>query len=398
MSLADPEPDRADAEAGGKDAVSPPVRSSAASSALAPLMASGALLLDSPSEEEEEEGAELVWLHEHNAAPIALPPKGSSPPARTPAELATLLRAVQAPEEALAATAGWLLSDRRSSPATQRNYLRDISWWLWWVQARGLHLGDAPFFEADLYAAAMRGAGLSANTRLARISAASSWYVYLRRANAATTNPFDGMDRPKRRLLAPTRYITGPELDEMVAETVAGESPRTQAIMAVLRGTACRVSSLLGVQLHQLTHQGRFRVLQLPVKGGGIHPVKVSSYMGELIDGYLAERGTAPGPLFVSRTGRPLQRTYIRELIQRLAAAVGVPDARQLSIHGIRHSVATALLDAGEDLSVVQALLGHASPDTTQVYAHPDTLTRSPADRIDQRMAIAAERRTRHAR
>ncbi|MGW0065483.1 tyrosine-type recombinase/integrase [Streptosporangium sandarakinum] len=137
--------------------------------------------------------------------------------------------------------------------------------------------------------------------------------------------------------------------------------------------------------------------LQLPVKGGGIHPVKVSSYMGALIDGYLAERGIAPGPLFVSRTGRPLQRTYIRELIQRLVAAVGVRDARQLSIHGIRHSVATALLDAGEDLSVVQALLGHASPDTTQVYAHPDTLNRSPADRIDQRMATAAERRTRHA-
>ncbi|MFF0250498.1 tyrosine-type recombinase/integrase [Streptosporangium sandarakinum] len=74
-----------------------------------------------------------------------------------------------------------------------------------------------------------------------------------------------------------------------------------------------------------------------------------------------------------------------------------MPDARQLSTHGIRHSVATALLDAGEDLSVVQALLGHAGPDTTQAYAHPDTLNRSPADRIDQRMATAAERRTRHA-
>ncbi|GAA3427756.1 hypothetical protein ACQP10_19110 [Streptosporangium sandarakinum] len=54
--------------------------------------------------------------------------------------------------------------------------------------------------------------------------------------------------------------------------------------------------------------------------------------------------------------------------------------------------------EAGEDLPAVQALLGHASPDTTQVYAHPDTLNRSPADTIDQRMAAAAERRTRHAR
>ncbi|WP_434096276.1 hypothetical protein [Streptosporangium roseum] len=52
-------------------------------------------------------------------------------------------------------------------------------------------------------------------------------------------------------------------------------------------------------------------------------------------------------------------------------------------------------MDAGEDLAVVQALLGHASPETTQVYAHPDTLTPSPADKIDQRLAAAVERRTR---
>ncbi|MGW3367821.1 hypothetical protein ACWDOR_33275 [Streptosporangium canum] len=40
--------------------------------------------------------------------------------------------------------------------------------------------------------------------------------------------------------------------------------------------------------------------------------------------------------------------------------------------------------------------LGPASPETTQVYARPDTLNLSPADKIDQRLAAAVERRTRH--
>ncbi|MGV9601323.1 tyrosine-type recombinase/integrase [Streptosporangium sandarakinum] len=61
-----------------------------------------------------------------------------------------------------------------------------------------------------------------------------------------------------------------------------------------------------------------------------------------------------------------------------------------MSIHGIRHSVTTTLLDAGENLSVLQVLLGHAGPDTTQVYADPDTLNRSPADTIGQRNAAPA--------
>ncbi|WP_433358746.1 tyrosine-type recombinase/integrase [Streptosporangium sp. CA-115845] len=383
----------------GEEAASAHQVRPSASGALDPLTVSGVIMLDRPSDDDEEQqeaDADLVWLHEHGAGGLTLPPKGSRPPARTAAELAGLLRAVQAPDQAMAATAGWLLSDRRSSAATQRNYIRDVSWWLWWVQARGLHLGDVPFLETDLYGAAMRAAGLAPNSRRARISAASSWYRYLRRAEVAKTNPFEGMESPKRQLLAPTRYITGPQLDEMVAEAVLNETPRTQAIMAVLRGTACRISSLLNVELSQLTYQGRFRVLQLPVKGGGIHPVKVSSYTGELIDGYLAERGADPGPIFLSRTGNKLQRTYIRQLIQRLAKATGVPDHETLSIHGIRHSVATALLDADEDLAVVQALLGHASPETTQVYAHPDTLNRSPADKIDQRLAATVARRTRH--
>ncbi|MFI6883836.1 tyrosine-type recombinase/integrase [Streptosporangium canum] len=395
MTLA-PAPSPADDEPAQAQPVPAPVPS-----ALAPLAISGVIVLDRPHHldtdaDAAEEAAEtqLQALLGQHTAPIALPAKGSPPPAADAYALAKLLREVQAPERALAATAGWLSSERRSSAATQRNYIRDVSWWLWWIQARGLHVGDVPTVESDLYAAAMRATGLAANTRRARLSAAKSWYTYLRRAGVAATNPFDGMEQP-RRPASTTRYVSGEQLEDMLAHAVLHESARTQAILAVLFGTACRVSSLLGVQLEQLTHQGRFRVLRLPVKGGRTHTVKVSSYIGELLDGYLAERGSAPGAIFLSRTGIGLQAGYIRELVQRIAAAAGVPDPGGLSIHGIRHSVATALLDSGEDLAVVQALLGHASPETTQVYAHPDTLNLSPADKIDQRLAAAVERRTR---
>lgn len=114
--------------------------------------------------------------------PVVLPAKGSSPPARDAAGLAELLRAAQAGPQVLAATAGWLVSERRSSPRTQDAYIKEVSWWLWWVQARGLELDRVPYIEADLFAAAMRHAGYEPGTRRRRLSALSSWYGYLIRA------------------------------------------------------------------------------------------------------------------------------------------------------------------------------------------------------------------------
>ncbi len=72
--------------------------------------------------------------------------------------------------------------------------------------------------------------------------------------------------------------------------------------------------------------------------------------------------------LFVGRHGNRLSNRYIQRTVQgaisRFAAAANV------SVHSLRHSFATHLLDAGADLMAVKELLGHASLGTTQIYAH----------------------------
>ncbi|GAA2812851.1 hypothetical protein GCM10020219_101280 [Nonomuraea dietziae] len=227
----------------------------------------------------------------------------------------------------------------------------------------------------------MRHAGLSPGTRRRRLSACSSWYRYLQRADAVLRNPFDGMDLPKR-ASKPSRHLTEAQLDDMVIHAVAHESARTAAIVAVLKATACRIGELTGVQLDALGYAGDHRILTLTAKGGRPHRVVIDDDVtGPLLDAYLAERGPAPGPLFATRTGSRLHRSYVQELLQRLASAAGIPDPHTLTPHAIRHSVATALLRAGEPLDVVQALLGHADPRTTQAYLHVDQLDRSPAHR-----------------
>jgi integrase/recombinase XerD len=70
--------------------------------------------------------------------------------------------------------------------------------------------------------------------------------------------------------------------------------------------------------------------------------------------------------LFVARTGRPLTRIGLWQIVKKYAKAAGFNVS--ISPHTLRHSFATHLLAGGADLRVVQEMLGHASIATTQIY------------------------------
>ncbi|MEW6324973.1 MAG: tyrosine-type recombinase/integrase, partial [Nitrospirota bacterium] len=79
-------------------------------------------------------------------------------------------------------------------------------------------------------------------------------------------------------------------------------------------------------------------------------------------------RARAGDDLFVGRGGRLLTRQSVWHLLKKYARSAGV-DA-PLSPHTLRHSFATHLLSGGADLRAVQAMLGHATIRTTQIYTH----------------------------
>ncbi len=149
---------------------------------------------------------------------------------------------------------------------------------------------------------------------------------------------------------------------------------RDRALLELLYATGMRVSEVADLHVNQINldlgyvrcmGKGRKERI-IPVGRPAIEAVK--QYIGDARPHLLRERHGAH--LFLSRTGRRLDRTNIWRLVRKYAIAAGI--TTPLSPHTLRHCFATHMLSGGADLRIVQELLGHADIATTQVYTHVD--------------------------
>ncbi len=147
---------------------------------------------------------------------------------------------------------------------------------------------------------------------------------------------------------------------------------RDTAVVLLLYGAGLRISEALGLTVANAPLQGR-DVIVISGKGGKERMVPVLPVVQDAVTRYLdlcpyPLQGS--DPLFVGAKGGPLSPRIIQLAMQRLRAALGLPDTA--TPHALRHSFATHLLSAGADLRQIQELLGHASLSTTQVYTAVD--------------------------
>ena len=190
-------------------------------------------------------------------------------------------------------------------------------------------------------------------------------------------DPAAALRSPKRvRSLPPT--LESGDAAAMLAEAlkVAAEgggpsAARDVAILELLYATGIRVSELCGLDLGDLD-QDRQTVRVLG-KGNKQRTVPYGAPAARALASWLAARGALALPeagaaVFVGDRGNRIDQRVVRRIVHRALRVVdGAPD---LGPHGLRHAMATHLLEGGADLRSVQELLGHASLATTQIYTH----------------------------
>ena len=164
-------------------------------------------------------------------------------------------------------------------------------------------------------------------------------------------------------------------LAEAIAVAEQGGGPlaaRDVAILELLYATGMRVSELCGLDLDDLdADRSLVRVFG---KGRKERTIPVGRPAWRALDSWITDSRaqlltTESGAvLFVGERGRRINPRVVRRIVHRALRVVeGAPD---LGPHGLRHAMATHLLEGGADLRSVQELLGHASLATTQIYTH----------------------------
>jgi len=150
---------------------------------------------------------------------------------------------------------------------------------------------------------------------------------------------------------------------------------RDRAMLELMYACGLRASEVgaIGVEEHHPI-LGVVRVLGkgdkerlVPMGAPAIEATAV--YKEECRPRLIRDDGRDHGRLLLSRTGRPLERVAVWQIVKRAAIGAGL---RNIHPHTLRHSFATHLLVGGADLRLVQELLGHADIATTQIYTHVD--------------------------
>jgi integrase/recombinase XerD len=288
------------------------------------------------------------------------------------------------------ATAAWLRS--RRSTHTRRAYLRDLNDYLLWCEQFGVDVRAAVRADVDAYVAALQVVGkLSQVSMSRRLSAISSWYGYLMSNGVLTTNPVAAVDRPiLDRDNSTTVGLTPAELGRFVQTARGSSGPqrlRNAALLGCLAELGVRVGEVIALDVESLRTNRGHRTIKVIGKGVKTRELPMPPPLAHDVDDYLGYRAgieqktvdRLTGPLFCTLTGKRLDEPAVFRLVRRIAEQAGLPAAAILSPHGLRHSVATAALDAGAELRDVQDLLGHMDPRTTRRYDRArGSLDRSP--------------------
>ena len=225
---------------------------------------------------------------------------------------------------------------------------------------------------------------------------------------------------PRHRLRAPRQARPeGASQGEWEALLEAASSWRDRFLLVLLWFSGIRLGEALGLRRSDLHFAHSSTAVGCQVPGPHLHVVRrdnpnrvsaksrdprvvpVGVWVLAYYDRYVEERlgcALADGCDFVfvnlrhAPLGAPMTDSGVRQLLRGLGRRAGL--ARTVTPHLLRHATATEMVDGGTSIDVVQAVLGHRSITSTQVYAHPSA--ERMRDAVEAVEAATRQRRTRH--
>lgn len=267
----------------------------------------------------------------------------------------------------------YLKLQRGLSPNTLSAYEHDVEKLLTFLAGENLHVLDVQLSDLQRFAAGLHDVGIGPRSQCRILSGVRAFYRFLVLDGYLEQDPTELLESPVLGEHLP-EFLTPAEVDRLKdsIDLSKPEGHRNRAIIEVLFSCGLRVSELVNLKLSQIFRKEQF--VRILGKGSKERLVPVSETAFHEIDLYMPWRNSLkikPGEedyLFLNRRGAHLTRTMILIMLKQQADEAGIQ--KTISPHTLRHSFATALLEGGADLRVIQALLGHESIGTTEIYTH----------------------------
>lgn len=268
----------------------------------------------------------------------------------------------------------YLKLEKSFSSNTIDAYLKDLQKLLDYLEDKGVQANLANLDILHQFAATLYDLGICPRSIARILSGIKAFYRFLILEHEIKCDPTELLETPKIRKTLP-EILNIQEIDAIIQaiDLSKDEGQRNRAIIEMLYSCGLRVSELCQLKLSDLFLEQYF--IRVFGKGNKERLVPISEKAIHELKLWFLDRNTCnikkghEDFVFLSlRRGTALSRIMIFHIIKELAAVCGI--RKNISPHTFRHSFATHLLEGGANLRAIQAMLGHESIATTEIYMH----------------------------
>lgn len=269
----------------------------------------------------------------------------------------------------------YLKLEKSLSTNTVEAYLTDLEKLILFLEETGKDIETVRLEDLEAFSAGLHDIGIHPRSQARILSGIRTFFRFLLLDGYREDDPSELLESPQIGRHLP-EVLTIEEIDRMLEciDKSTREGQRNAAIIETLYGCGLRVSELCNLKLSDLYLKEEFIKVNgkgnkqrlVPISPRAIHELKL--YFNWRNEGLIKK--DFEDYVFISRFGKNISRIMVFHIIKELAEAAGIK--KIISPHTLRHSFATHLLEGGANLRAIQAMLGHESIGTTEIYTHID--------------------------
>ena len=254
-------------------------------------------------------------------------------------------------EKIIAKFKEYLICEEKSQ-ATVDKYIRDVIFFMNWLNGESVSKAMVLKYKQEL---TEKYAPASVN---AALSSLNSFFIY----NEWYDCKVKALKIQRQIFAERSKELTKSEYERLLSAAKQKKNERLYYLMQTICSSGIRVSELSAITIEAIKNRkaninckGKMRVVLLPKE------------LCKMLTEYAKEQKITSGPIFITKTGKPLDRSTIWKMMKALCESAGV-DREKVFPHNLRHLFARTYYSIQKDIVRLADILGHSSVNTTRIY------------------------------